>query len=83
MTGINAHLAIEMKGGETSCHEWAIDWNLMEVDTDAVVLRVAVEGHPELQERIGAIFDARNHRARAEGSLLDVFMVVLRVLIED
>lgn len=48
-----------------------------------MILSVAVEEHTELEEWVRAIFNSRNHTARGEGSLFDVTMVVLRVLVED
>jgi len=48
-----------------------------------VVLRVAVEEHAELEERVGTVFDAGDHAARGEGGLLDVAVEVLRVLVQD
>ena len=33
----------------------------MQIHADAVVLRVAIKEHAELQERIGAVLNTRNH----------------------
>jgi hypothetical protein len=50
MIGIDAHLFIEIKGRVRVRHEWAIDGHSMQVHTDTVVLRIAVDEHPELLE---------------------------------
>ena len=44
----------EVDGGVGARYEGAVGRDLVQVDADAVVLRVAVEEHAELQERVGA-----------------------------
>ena len=48
-----------------------------------MVLRVTVKEHAELQKRVWRVLNARNHGSWREGSLLDITVVVLRVLVED
>lgn len=55
----------------------------MEVDANAVILGIAVEEHAELQKRVRAVLNTGYHGARREGSLLDVAMEVLWVLVQD
>lgn len=43
------------KGGGT--------WNLVQVYADPVILRIAVEEHPELEEGVWAVFDPGDHAA--------------------
>ena len=47
-----------------------------------MVLRITVEKHAELQERIRAVFDAWNHAAGGEGRLLNVAVVILWILVQ-
>jgi len=54
----------------------------VQVDTDTVVLGIAVEEHAELQQRVGRVLNTRNHGAWREGGLFDIAVVVLRVLVE-
>lgn len=54
----------------------------MQVDTNAMVLGIAVEEHAELEKRVGRVFDTMDHAAWREGSLLYIPVEVLRVLIE-
>lgn len=42
----------------------------MQVHTDPVVLRIAVEEHSELQQWIGTVLYPRDHAARRECGLL-------------
>lgn len=60
---IDAHLAVEIQRGKRLCHEWAVHGNLVQIDTDAVVLCVAVEEHAELKQWVGRVLDTRNHAA--------------------
>lgn len=83
MVGIGAHRSVEVEAGIIAGHKRAVDRHLMEVDADAVILSVTVEEHSKLKKRVRAIFDPWHHAARAEGSLLHVPMVVLRVLVQD
>lgn len=58
-------------------------WDLMVVGgPEAMILGVAIEEHPELQERVRAVLYAWDHRSRRESRLIDVTMVVLRVLVK-
>ena len=56
-------------------------WDLVQVDANAVVLRVAVGEHAELQQRIRTVFDTGHHAARGECCLLHVAVEVLGVLV--
>ena len=47
--------------GKGRCLQGTVDGDLMQVYADAVVLRVAVEEHSELEEWIRRVFDAGNH----------------------
>jgi len=62
---------------------WARTWNLMQVDTNSVVLSITVKEHAELQERIRAVLDSRNHTPWREGCLLDVSMEILRIFVQS
>ena len=55
----------------------------MQVDTNAVVLSIAVEEHAELEKRVGAVLDTWDHGTGRERCLLDITVVVLRVLVQD
>jgi len=41
-----------------------VDRNLLQVDTNTVVLSIAVEEHAELKKWVGAVLDTRNHATR-------------------
>ena len=41
--GIHAHRSIRIGAGVVASHESAMDGNLMQIDVDAVVLRVSIE----------------------------------------
>lgn len=58
-------------------------WNLVQVDTNSMILRVSVEEHAELQEWIWAVFDTWHHAAWRECCLLDVSVEVLGVLVQN
>ena len=81
--GVHTHRAADVGAAVGHGHEGTVDGDLVQVDADAVVLRVAVEEHAELQERVGGVLDTRDHGAGREGGLLDVAVVVLGVLVED
>lgn len=82
MVRIDAHLAVEIERRIRLRHERAIHRNLVQIDADAVVLRIAVEEHAELEEGVGRVFDAGDHAAGRESGLFDVAVEVLRVLVE-
>lgn len=63
-------------------HEGAVDGDLVQIHADAVVLRVTVEEHAELEERVGRVLDTRDHTAGGKGGLLYITVIVLRVLVE-
>ena len=79
---VASHRTVEIKRGVRLGHEGAVDWYLVQVDTDTMILSVSVEEHAELEEGIGGVFYAWDHAARGEGGLLDVSMIVLWVFIE-
>lgn len=83
MVGIDAHWSVEVEAGIIAGHEGAVDWHLMEVDANAMVLSVTVKEHAELKKRVRAIFDAWHHAAGAECSLLHIPMVILGVFVQD
>ena len=83
VVGVDAHGAVEVDGGVGARHEGAVGRHLVQVDADAVVLRVAVEEHAELEQRVGRVFDSRDHGAWGKGGLLNVAVVVFRVFVED
>jgi hypothetical protein len=45
---VNSRLSAEIQRSIRLGHERAINWHLVQVGTNAVVLRVPVEKHPEL-----------------------------------
>ena len=63
VVGIDTHLTIELERRERLRHEGAIDRNLVEVYSNAMVLGVAVEEHAELEQRVGRVFDTGDHAA--------------------
>lgn len=79
---ITAEPAIEIQRRHRLGHEGAVDGNLVHVGANAMVLRITVEEHAELQERIGAVFDAWDHAAGGEGRLLNIAVVILGVLVQ-
>ena len=81
MVGIGPHWSVKVETGVITGHEGAIDRHLMEIDPDAMVLGITVKEHTELKKWIWAVLDTRHHATRAEGSLLHVPMIVLRVLV--
>jgi hypothetical protein len=48
-----------------------------------VILGIAVEEHAELEQWIGTVFDSWDHGAGREGSLINVTMIVLWVLVDS
>lgn len=58
-------------------------WDLVQVDADAVVLRVSVEEHTKLQQRIRTVFDTGDHAAGRECCLLDISVEILGILVQD
>lgn len=54
----------------------------MQVNANAVVLRVAVEEHPELEEGVRTVFDSGDHASWREGCLLDISVVIFGVFVE-
>ena len=83
VVGVDAHGAVGVDRAERPRHEGAVDGDLVQVDSDAVVLGVAVEPAAVLQEGVRGVFDAGDHGAWGEGGLLDVAVVVFGVLVED
>lgn len=61
MVSIHTHCAIEVDRGVRPSHEGTIGGNLVQVDTDAVVLSISVEEHAELQKRVWRVLDTRDH----------------------
>ena len=83
MIGVRSHRTIKIKARVLTGHERAVHRDLMQIDTDTVILGITVEEHAKLEQRVRAILDARYHASRGECRLLDVAMVVLWVLVED
>ena len=83
MIGIAAKCAVEVEALVLSGHEGAVDGNLVQIDSNAVILRIAVEEHAKLEKWVGRVLNAWDHTARGKGSLFYVTMIVLRVLVED
>ena len=44
----------------------------MQIDSNAMILRITIEKHAELQERVRAVLNARYQTAGRECGLLDV-----------
>lgn len=74
--------AIEVDAGVASGHERAVDGDLVEVDTETVVLGIAVEECSELEEHVWGGFDSGDHATGREGKLFDVPVVILGVLVQ-
>lgn len=83
MICINSHWAVKGERRIGFGHEWTVDGDLVEVDSNAMVLCIAVEEHAELEKGIRRVFDTRNHAAGRESRLLDVSVEVLGVLIKN
>lgn len=79
---VAAQGAVEVEALVLPGHEGAVDGDLVQIHADAVVLRVTVEEHAELEERIGRVLDTRDHTAGGEGGLLYITVIVLRVFVE-
>ena len=79
---VTAELPIETKRRHRLGHEGAVDGDLVHIGANAMVLRITVEKHAELQERIRAVFDAWDHTAGGEGRLLNIAVVILWVLVQ-
>jgi len=59
-------------------------WDLVVVSASkTMILGIAVEEHAELEQRVGTVFDSWDHSAGREGSLINVTMIVLWVLIDS
>ena len=82
MVRITAQLAVEVETLVLPGHEGAVDGNLVQIDTDAVILRIAIEEHAELEERVRRVLDTRDHAARGKGGLFYITVIVLRILVE-
>ena len=54
--------------------------DLVVVRADTMKLRVTVEEHAELQERIRAVLNTWDHGTRREGSLIDISVIVFGIL---
>jgi hypothetical protein len=80
--GVSAHRAVEVDGRKRLRHEGAVNWYLVQVHADAVVLRVSVEEHAELEQGIGRVANTGHHASGGERRLLDVAVEVLRVLVK-
>jgi predicted transposase YbfD/YdcC len=80
---IIALLTVEVQRAVRARHERAVDRYLMQVDANAMVLRIAVEEHAELEQGVGAVLDARDHGAGGESGLLDIAVEVLRIFVKD
>lgn len=80
--GIHAHLTIKIQGRIGRGHKRTVDGNLVEVDADSVILRIAVEEHAELQQGVRAVFNAGDHASRGECRLFNIAMEILGVLVE-
>jgi len=79
---IHTHRAIKVQIGVMACHEETVDRYLVQIDTDTVVLSIAIEEHAELKQWVRAVFDTRDHAAWRERGLLDVAVEVFRVLVQ-
>lgn len=83
VVGVDPHRSIEVDRAVGLRGEGAVDGDLVQVDADAVVLRVAVEEHAELEEWVRRVFNTGDHGAGGKGGLLDVAVVVFWVLVQD
>jgi hypothetical protein len=57
--------------------------NLVEIDTNAMILRITIKEHPKLEELIWAVLNAGNHAPGRESRLLNIAMIILRILVQD
>jgi hypothetical protein len=80
---IIALLAIKVQRTIRACHERAVDWNLVQIDSDSMVLCITIEKHTKLKQGVRAILNSRDHRARGKSSLFDIAVKILGVLVED
>lgn len=79
---VAAQGAVEVEALVLPGHEGAVDGDLVQIHTDAVVLRIAVEEHAELEECVGGVLDTWDHTAGGKGGLFYITVIVLRVLVE-
>ena len=82
MIRIAAQCAVEVETLILPSHEGAVDGNLVQIDADTVILRIAVEEHAELEEWVRGILNTGDHAARGECGLFYVTVIILRVLVE-
>lgn len=82
MVRIGSHLPVEVETLILPGHERAVDGDLVQIDADAVILRVAIEEHTELEERVRRVLDPRDQAARGKGGLFHITVKILRILVE-
>ena len=82
MIRIAAQCAVEVETLILSSHEGAVDRDLVQIDTDTVILRVAVEEHAELEKRVRRVLNTGDQAARGECGLFYVTVIILRILVE-
>ena len=82
MVRIDAQLTVKVEALVLPGHEGAVDGNLVQIYTDAVILCIAIEEHAELKEWVRRVLDTRDHTARGKGGLFYITMIVLRVFVE-
>ncbi len=58
-----------------------LTWDLVVVRADTMKLRISIEEHAELQKRIRAVLNTWNHGTRREGSLIDISVIILGILV--
>ena len=83
VVSIAAQLTVKVEAAVVACHERAVDGNLVKVHSDTMVLGVPIEEHAELEQRIGRVFDTRDHTTGTESGLFDVTVIILWVFVED
>lgn len=83
MNGQFTAFSVSTVRGLMSCPHEIPTGHLVEIDTDSMILCVAVEEHAKLKERIGTVFDAGNHTARRECGLFNVSVEILRVPVKN
>ena len=82
MIRIAAQCAVEVETLILPGHEGAVDGNLVQIDADAVILRIAVEEHAELEEWVRGVLNTWDQAARGKCGLLYVAVIILRVLVK-
>ena len=82
MVSIAAERAVKVETLVLPGHERAVDGDLVQIDTNAVILRVAIKKHAELEQRVRRVLNTRYQAARGKCGLFYITVIILRILVE-